>query len=160
MFKRIEGTLPNGNPKTLFRAIALNTQQFALVQGIIAFHNGETKLTRKQILACNETLRPGKAYMPYFISKNVACRRSGDPFGIYDLSGLKASSGKSVVAVPAKKEKKAKAKKEAKAKKGPKVHVPVVTPTGEMTVAGETLKDKVLSGEMSFTDAVSEILAS
>ena len=91
MFKRIEGTLENGNPRSLFRAIALNTQQFALVQSIIAFHNGETKLTRKQILACNETLRPGKAYMPYFISKNVACRRSGDPFGIYDLSGLKAA---------------------------------------------------------------------
>ena len=159
MFKRLEGTNSKGTPITLFRAIALNTQQFALVQGIIAFHNGETKLTRKQILECNETLRPGKAYMPYFISKNVACRRSGDPFGIYDLSGLKAASGKSVAAPTPKKEKKAKAKKEAKAKKGTKVLAPVVTPEGEMTVAGETLKDKVLSGEMSFTDAVAEILA-
>ena len=149
MFKRIEGTLPNGNPKTLFRAIALNTQQFALVQAIIAFHEGETKLTRKQILACNETLRPGKAYMPYFISKNVACRRAGDPFGIYDLSGLKAASGKSVVAEPSKKEAK-KGKKESKGKREKK-NVSVETPIAEIA-------DAVRSGEVTFENAVAGLL--
>ena len=150
-FKRIEGKLENGNPRTLFRAIALNTEQFKLVQDIIAFHNGETKLTRKQILACNETLRPGKAYMPYFISKNVACRRTGDPFGIYDLSGLKAASGKSVVATPNKKE--AKPKREAKAKKGKKL---VDAPADPVL---NTLAEEVKAGNITFVDAVAGLLA-
>ena len=109
--------------KTLFRMIALNPAQFAMVQSIIAFHNGETKLTAKQILECNETLRPGKTCMPHFIYRNLVCRRAHAP-GIFDLSGLKAASGKSVAAATPKKEKKAKAKKESKAKRGQKIVQP------------------------------------
>ena len=89
-FKRLEGLTKNGTPITLFKATAVNAEQFKLAQDMIAANHGEPLMSRKTILSMNESLRPGKAYMPYFISKNVACKTK--TFGIYDLSKLKLSA--------------------------------------------------------------------
>ena len=156
-FKPIEGTLANGNPRTLFRAIALSASQFAVVQSIIKLYDGQTLLTRKQLMDANTTINPGKIYMPYFIGRNMVCKTKTP--GTFDLSRLKMRADAGAPPTPKKVAKKAKAKKETKAKREKKVHVPVVTPEGEMTPAGETLKDAVLAGKMSFTDAVGSILA-
>ena len=89
-FKRLEGLTKNGTPITLFKAIAVNAEQYKLTQDMIAANNGDPLMTRKTILSMNEKLRPGKAYMPYFISKNVACKTK--TFGVYDLSKLRLSA--------------------------------------------------------------------
>ena len=152
-FKRIEGTLPNGNPRTLIRAIALNASQFKMVQDIIALYNGETVLTRKQLMDANTTLRPGKIYMPYFIGKNVICKTKTN--GIFDLSRLKLASGAKSTTTEPKKVVKSKAKKEAKAKREKKPVVDAPVTTEEVS----TLAEAVKTGEISFTDAVSSILS-
>jgi hypothetical protein len=97
-FKRLEGLTLKGTPITLFRAIVVNAEQFKLTQDMIAFNGGEPLMSRKVILSMNETLRPGKAYMPYFISKNVACKTK--TFGVYDLSKLKLSAAAKASASP------------------------------------------------------------
>jgi hypothetical protein len=95
----------------------------------------------------NEALRPGKAYMPYFISKNVACKTK--TFGVYDLSKLKlsASAKKEIAApgaetpavVPAK-TKRVRAKRESKPKLGaPVATVEDTTPLGIEAPGAETV---------------------
>jgi hypothetical protein len=125
-FKRLEGLTAKGTPITLFRAIVVNAEQFKLAQDMIAANNGEPLMTRKVILSMNEALRPGKAYMPYFISKNVACKTK--TFGVYDLSKLKLSAAAKAAAVEtpapestpisAPKTKRVRAKRESKPKLG------------------------------------------
>ena len=144
-FKRLEGLTAKGTPITLFRAIAVNAEQFKLTQDMIAANGGDAVMTRKVILSMNEKLRPGKAYMPYFISKNVACKTK--TFGVYDLSKLKlsAEAKKAVLAVetpapaieaPAEttpavaKPKRVRAKRESKPKLGAPVTVEDTTPLG------------------------------
>ena len=150
MFKRIEGTLENGNPRTLFRALALNAAQFQIVQDIVKFCEGETTLTRKQLMDAHFALR-GKIYMPYFIGKNMACKTKTN--GIFDVSRLKlAANANAAAPKKAKKAAKKVAKKEANAKKGSKVPVVVETEIKE-------LAESVKNGEVSFTNAVAGLLA-
>ena len=136
-FKRLEGLTAKGTPITLFRAIVVNAEQFKLTQDMIAANNGEPRMTRKVILSMNELLRPGKAYMPYFISKNVACKTK--TFGVYDLSKLKLSaSEKKEIAAPVAetteapapaKAKRIRAKRESKPKLGQPTETVTVTDT-------------------------------
>jgi hypothetical protein len=147
-FKRLEGLTAKGTPITLFRAIVVNAEQFKLTQDMIAANGGEPLMTRKVILSMNESLRPGKAYMPYFISKNVACKTK--TFGVYDLSKLKLSaSAKKEIAAPVvtdvapvvKKSKRVRAKRESKPKleAAPVVTVEDTTPLGIEAPAAETV---------------------
>ena len=117
-FKKLEGVTKDGNPRTLFRAIAINAEQFKLTQEIVAYYKGETKLTRKQCRDAHGALREGKKAAPYFISKNVACKVKG-AHGVYNLGVLKlaASASKAVAVVEPKAKKEAKPKREAKSKR-------------------------------------------
>ena len=143
-FKKLEGLTKDGNPRTLFRAIAINAAQFKLTQEIIALYEGETKLTRKQCRDAHSKLRPlptpyasgNERSCPYFISKNMTCKTKAH--GIYDLSRLKLAKGSVEVAtvetptvpVVPKPKRESKPKREAKAKRGaaePKlIEAPVV----------------------------------
>ena len=116
-FKIIDGTTEKGTPHTLFRGYALSADQFKIIQDIIEFHKGETKLTSKQLITANQSLRC-KKYMPYFIGRNLSAKIKNTP-GIYNLSVFKlaASASKTAAAVVEPKAKKeAKPKREAKSK--------------------------------------------
>jgi len=123
-FKKLEGLTKDGNPRTLFRATAINADQFKLLNEIIAHFNGETKLTRKQCRDAHGVLR-GKKAAPYFISKNVACKVKG-AHGVYNLGVLKLAKSDQVETTPAvvetpvaapKPKRESKPKREAKAKR-------------------------------------------
>ena len=146
-FKKLEGLTKDGNPRTLFRATAINADQFKLLNEIIAHFNGETKLTRKQCRDAHGVLR-GKKAAPYFISKNVACKVKG-AHGVYNLGVLKLAKGAitevaAVVEIPVvaapKPKKESRPKREAKAKREskpventqPKLHE---APTVDQTIA-------------------------
>jgi hypothetical protein len=98
-FKIIDGQLENGNPRTLFRGTALSATQFKIIQDIIALHAGEFKLTSKQLIIANNTLR-GKKYMPYFIGRNLSSKIKGTA-GIYNLSVFKLAKSPKTSDAPA-----------------------------------------------------------
>jgi len=133
-FKKLEGLTKDGNPRTLFRATAINADQFKLLNEIIAHFEGETKLTRKQCRDAHGVLR-GKKAAPYFISKNVACKVK-NAHGVYNLGVLKLAKSAEVVPVETpvtpKPKKESKPKREAKAKRE--------------SVAVEILEPKLIEG--------------
>ena len=123
-FKRTEK-----NP-SLFRAIAISADQMAVVEAIKTFRKGETILTRPQLMEANMALYERK-FMPYFISKNLACKTKTR--GVFDISKLKVAVGSVISSEkPAKKvpvQKKVVAKKEnaPKRERKPKKETPVET---------------------------------
>ena len=147
----IEGTTKDGNPRTLFRAIALNADQFKVVQDIIAHWAGETKLTSKQLIVAYNALK-GRKYMPYFIGRNVACKVKNTP-GIYNLSVLKLRKGSELKAVTTeapvapKPKHESKPKREAKAKKGSTKRAPKVD------AADKALVDAVVDAGLAMIEA-------
>jgi hypothetical protein len=132
-FKKLEGLTKDGNPRTLFRAIAVNALQFQLAQEIIALYNGETKLTRKQCRDAHTALR-GKKAAPYFISKNVVCKVK-NVHGVYDLSRLKLAKSSMEVTETEPEKRESKPKRERKSKREtPAIAAPEVTTTELTTV--------------------------
>ena len=155
-FTMIEGTTKDGNPRTLFRAIALNADQFKVVQDIIAHYEGETKLTSKQLITAYNALR-GRKYMPYFIGRNVSCKVKNTP-GIYNLGVLKMRKGcepttatveTTETPVTPKPKRESKPKREAKGRKhSKKVATPVLDPASEALLQGaEATMTKITAAE-------------
>ncbi len=124
----------NNEGTTLIDQKAMSANQMKVVNAIIEYHNGETKLTQKQLIEANNKLY-GKIYGPYFIIKNSACKSTKEK-GIYNLGVLKLSAAAKKAAEapavtepdapPAKKAKKVAASKPAKkaAKKSKKAPAP------------------------------------
>jgi hypothetical protein len=147
-FKLIDGLTESGNPRSLFRAIVLNTEQFKIVQDIINYFEGETKLTSKQLITANNVLR-GKKHMPYFIGRNLIAKTKES--GMYDLSKLKLSKAKETpVAPPSKKEKSTKPKGGTKKVASPKKGAKTASKRGAAPVV-----DDAVVAEMPSIDAVS-----
>ena len=147
-FKRLEGVTLAGNPRTLFRAIAINADQFKLVQEIVAHYNGETKLTRKQLRDAHGVLR-GKKAAPYFVSKNMACKVKGT-HGVYNVAVLKLAKGSAEITkpeneikVPAPAKKESKPKREARGKR----EVKLITPVAEVPATVDAVETSIVENQ-------------
>ena len=138
-FKRIDKVNENGVASTLFRAIALNAAQMAIVNDIIATYGGETTLTRKQML--EYAAAHNRKYMPYFIGKNVVSRQGN---GIFDLSKFKLAASAKIKSEIKTTEPTAKPKKESKPKREAKSKREVPAPSTPLELPAPAAETETL----------------